>query len=162
MKDLVALTGTLVGLIAACGPAADPAAEVAAILAINERVRQAHWDADATAFLAAHPAEWLTISHGSLETSTRDETLPRLQQYLDDMTFSELSFQSDPMVHVSGDGRTAWLIGSVRVRGLRRHGEGRPEPVAFTSAWVDLYRKENDRWLLVARASTDAPLEAAR
>ncbi len=155
------LVASLVGLIA-CGPAADPAAEVASILAINETIRQAHWDADATAFLAAHPDEWLTISHGSVATSTRGETLPRLQQYLDDMTFSELSFQTDPIVHVSGDGRTAWLIGNVLVRGVRRYGDGSAEPVAFTSAWVDLYRKENNRWLLVARASTDAPLEVSR
>ncbi len=159
-RTLVAGAGAAF-LLVSCAGSVDLDREIAAIRAINERVRQAHWQADAEGFLAAHRTTWLSVANGSVDTVAKANALPRLQQYLSEMTFEEISYQAEPIVHVSTDGRSAWLIGQVMVRGSRRQEDGTSKPIAFASAWVDLYQKSGGQWQLVARAGSDRPVAEA-
>lgn len=152
----------IVLLLMLCGPLgaqqADLDAERAAILALHERARQAHFDGDAEAFLAGTAEEWLRVSGGEVTKRQKAERLLPLQHYLDRMTFDVVKDATPTVVEVSPDGQMAWLIGVVDVRGHIRTDAGAVEPVAFRSAFLHVYRKGDTGWSRVAEADTQRPL----
>jgi len=55
------------------------------------------------------------------------------------------------------DGRMAWKIVRKRVQLTAPDSTGRPVAEDVVYAWVEIYEKPQDRWILKAVASTDRP-----
>jgi len=142
----------------ACSPAPDEDADRRAILSLYEAQRAAHFQRDAEAFLAAVEGGYWAIGNGTVRFRRKAEALPQVRTYLESTRFEEVRDVAPPRVTLSPDGRSAWLIGQVEVRGARRDSTGAERPMAFRAAWMDVYRKDDGRWRLVARANTEGRL----
>jgi hypothetical protein len=150
----------LAWLVGAAGaPSAGGAADRAAILALHERTRRAHFQRDAEAFLDGTADTWLRISGGELAERRKAERLPLLQDYLDRMEFEAVEDAQPTVVEISADGTLAWLAGVVDIRGRYRGEDGEVEPVSFRAAFLHVYRKGPDGWERVAEADTERPLD---
>ena len=130
----------------------------AAILALHERTRRAHFEKDSALFLAGTADEWLRVSGGEVAQRRKAEQLPGLQDYLDRMEFDAVEDARPTVVELSADGTLAWLVGAVDVRGRYRGADG-VEPVAFRAAFLHVYRKGPEGWERVAEADTQRPLD---
>lgn len=153
---LPALTLAAVG----CGTTAGSATlkeDRAAIQAIYEQTRAAHFHQDAEAFLAAVDSGYWSVSGGRASFRSKREALADLQSYLAATTFEAVTDVRPPMITISADGTTAWLIGVVEVR-AQQHDSLGPHRLAFQSAWVDIYQKHAGQWRLVVRANTQLEL----
>jgi hypothetical protein len=61
---------------------------------------------------------------------------------------------TEPIVSVSADGTLGWVVVQVRARGVQ--GDAK-EPLAFVSAWIELYEKRKGRWVRVGNVSNFKP-----
>ncbi|KPK62629.1 MAG: hypothetical protein AMS21_07355 [Gemmatimonas sp. SG8_38_2] len=63
----------------------------------------------------------------------------------------------EPNAMVSEDATLGWLIAHVEVSGVRTLSAGTEEPVYFVSAWIELYRKEGEKRILIGNLSNFSP-----
>jgi hypothetical protein len=145
-------------LLLGCGTDLDAAAERQAILDIYEAQRRAHFQRDAHLFLAAVDTGYLTLGDGMVRYRRKSEALNNVADYFRQTRFDVVRDLAPPRVMVAPDGRTAWLIGEVEVRGMQRGAGDVERPLAFRSAWLDVYEKGTSGWRLVARANTQSEL----
>lgn len=143
-------------LLAACADPAGTDADRDAILSLYEAQREAHFQGDARLFLSAVDTGYLAIGGGAVRYRARDEAIRQVDGYFQRVEIEELRDVTPPRVTLSPDGRFAWLIGEVEVRGSRHDSAG-SEPMAFRSAWLDVYEKDSSGWHLRARANTQDP-----
>lgn len=154
MKDLLTMTSAgLLSLCSACTPS-DAAADRRALLDIYEAQRSAHFQQSAEIFLAAVDTGYLAISNGVVRYRPRAEALIAVSQYFSHTEFDEVRDLSPPRVVVAPDGQTAWLIGEVEVRARQRDSNGVARPLAFRTAWLDIYEMTASGWRLAVRANT--------
>jgi hypothetical protein len=133
----------------------DDAADRAQILRLYEATRQAHLRRDPVGFVAADADTIINISDGAVQVVSRDSAIAHLRRYVADRAFTEATDIEPPQIQVSSDGKFAWLIGHVMVRGTRTRPDSGPAPFAFRAAWVDLWRKTSGEWRIVAHANTE-------
>lgn len=145
-RELIALLGLLV----ACR--ASTASDRAAISRLYESTRRAHLAHDSAGFVAADADTVLNISNGEIRLRTRAEALAGVGAYLRGRTITEVTDIDPPRIDVMSDGRSATLVGHVRVSGTY---DGRP--FTFTAAWLDLLRKDARGWQIVVHANTEGP-----
>lgn len=144
-------------LHAQAGP--DPAA--AAIHAIHLRILQAHRDRDAEAWTALEADTVVVGSRGEVFLSPRAERLERRRQYLARTRFSVYRDLQPPIVRVARDGSQGWLLASVEV-------VSHPDTVGATDsthtiwAWIEMYERRGERWVLVGNVSNERPGPAGR
>jgi hypothetical protein len=156
MYRLCALLLILASLVlTGCKPRVDADQEKAAILAINEAVGQAHFEHDAAKFLSHNAQEWYSVRDGKVLRRKKDEAVIGLDQYLKSVDFKEVTAITPPEIQISEDGRMAWLIGNVRVRGIQKQPNGVQTEIAFVSTWLSVYQKQGSEWYLVATATTE-------
>jgi hypothetical protein len=60
-------------------------------------------------------------------------------------------------VTVSRDGTLGWVVVQVEARGVQRTADGTREPIAFVSAWIEMYEKRGGRWFRVGNVSNFRP-----
>ena len=140
----------LVGFLFACG--SDASSDRAAILRLYQSTGRAHLAHDSAGFVAADADTVLNITNGRLQLRTRAEALAGVGAYLHGRTITEVTDLDPPRIEVARDGRTATLIGHVRVSGALNGA-----PFTFTAAWLDLLRKDPDGWHIVVHANTEGP-----
>lgn len=140
--------------LAACGKKIDYDEEKVAILELYKAVNQAHFDHDAVKFLASSAEKWYSVGNGEVKIRTKQEAAPGLDQYLKNTRFLEVTDINPPVIEISEDGKTAWLIGEVKVRGIQRKKDGTEEEIAFRSSWLSIYKKDKDRWQRVATSAS--------
>ena len=140
----------LLAVLIACRQ--DTTSDRAAILRIYEATRHAHLAHDSAGFVAADADTVLVISNGALRRRTRAEALAGVGAYLRGRSITEVTDLDPPRIDVSRDGRSATLIGHVRVAGTLTG-----QPFTFTAAWLDLLRKDDDGWHIVVHANTEGP-----
>jgi hypothetical protein len=157
---LTALTGlvarelpVLIGFVASEPNAR--AADHRHIRSAYESARAAHFQHDATAFLANNDVRWYVVADGSFALRTPADERPAVQEYFDSVKFVDISDLDPPHIEVSSDGRMAWLLGHVRVHGTRREAKGTEVPLDFDAAWIDVWEKKEGVWRIVARANTE-------
>lgn len=54
---------------------------------------------------------------------------------------------------VSDDGSLGWVLAQVYARGTQTGEDGKEEPLEFTCAWIELYRRQGDEWFRVGNVS---------
>ena len=120
---------------------------------LHEKVIRAHLQSNVELLLEDEASDYVVASRGAVTRPTLEERRGRLGPYLQRTAFHEYRDAVDPMVSVSGDGTLGWVVVQVQARGLQTTAEGRKEPLAFASAWIELYEKRNGRWLRVGNVS---------
>jgi len=142
----------------ACGaPAPDLEQDRAELLRLHDEARTAHLERRADLMVASFDDSLRSVSGGEVTVSSPDENRTRMQQYFDRSTFQAWDDIEPPYLRISPDGRMAWKIVRKRVRLTAPDSTGRPVAEDVVYAWVEIYEKPQDRWVLKAVASTDRP-----
>ena len=145
-------------LLCACGaPAPDLERDRAELLRLHEEARGAHLDKRADLMVASFDDSLRSVSGGEVTVSSPEENRTRMQGYFDRSTFQAWDDIGPPYLRVSPDGRMAWKIVRKRVRLTAPDSTGRSVAEDVVYAWVEIYEKPRDRWILKAVASTDRP-----
>jgi hypothetical protein len=138
---------------AACG-AVDLEAERQALLAQHEVDKQAHLDGLVEPIMASIGDELITVYDGRVATEGRDEIETFFSGYLAGARYSEYADIDPPIVRVSRDGTTAWMIVRQRIRRTEPDSAGTTRERAFIYAGIMTYEKRDGRWTKVANVST--------
>ena len=146
-------------LLASCGSAhiAPPLDARAKLLALHEEVMQAHRESNADLLLRAEAPDSISANRGEITQPTLDARRARFQQYLGSTRFAEYVDLVPPIVRVSDDGSLGWVIVQVRGSGVQTRQDGSSQPVAFESAWIELYERRGGTWYRVGNVSNFKP-----
>ena len=129
----------------------DVADDRAALLALHEEAMEAHRKSDVDLLLRADADDFVLVNRGEISHPSLAQRRQVLGPYLQGVRFSEYIDTAAPVVHVSADSRTGWLIAQVRAQGTQVAGAGRS--LQFESAWIELYEKREGRWRRVGNVS---------
>jgi len=138
-------------LMATAGHAAT---DVDRLRALHEKVMRAHREGNVELLLEDEAATYVVASRGEVTQPTLEERRSLLGPYLAGTTFEEYSDAVEPIVSVSADGTLGWVVVQVRARGVQG---GEKKPVAFVSAWIELYEKQKGRWYRTGNVSNFKP-----
>jgi hypothetical protein len=138
-------------------PHSDRASDTNALLALHESGMQAHRDNNVDALLAGAVSDFVVANRGSIDHPTRDEQRAHFADYLHRTRFSIYRDLVPPIVKVSNDGSLGWVLVQVEARGEQTSDSGTIKPLAFVSAWIELYEKRNGRWVSIGNVSNFKP-----
>ena len=146
-------------LLASCAstntsPSFDPRAE---LLALHEEVMRAHRESNADLLMRSEAPESVSANRGQITQPTLEERRARFQQYLGTTRFTEYIDLVPPIVRVSNDGSLGWVIVQVRGAGVQTTQDGGSKPLAFESAWIELYERRGSSWFRVGNVSNFKP-----
>jgi hypothetical protein len=129
----------------------DIAGDRARLLALHEQAMEAHRKSDVEILLQADAEDFVLANRGEISRPSLEQRRQFLGRYLQGVRFSDYADMVAPVVHVSADGTTGWVIAQVKARGAEVAGAGRP--VQFESAWIELYEKRGGSWRRVGNVS---------
>jgi len=112
---------------------------------------EAHRRSDVELLLRAEADDFVLANRGEISHPSLAQRRQVLGSYLQRVRFSEYIDTASPIVHVSADGKTGWLIAQVRAQGTEIADAGRS--LRFESAWIELYEKRDGRWRRVGNVS---------
>ena len=136
----------------ACAPVPiDTAGDRARLLALHEQAMEAHRKSDVELLLQADAEDFVLANRGEISRPSLEQRRQFLGRYLRGVQFAEYIDVVAPVVHVSADGTSGWVIAQVRARGTEVGGTGRP--IQFESAWIELYERRADGWRRVGNVS---------
>jgi hypothetical protein len=131
--------------------------DAARLLALHEKVMRAHRQSDVALLLEDEADEYLVANRGAITQPSLAQRRAQLGPYLERTTFEYYRDARTPSVSVSADGTLGWVMVQVEARGTQAGAGPQREPVAFTSAWIELYRKIDGRWWRVGNVSNFKP-----
>jgi hypothetical protein len=149
----------LSALLASCGSTniAPPVDASATLLALHEDVMRAHRESNTDLLLRAEAPDGVSANRGQITQPTLEERRARFQQYLGATRFTEYIDVVPPIVRVSSDGSLGWVIVQVRAAGMQTTQQGNSQPLAFESAWIELYERRGGNWYRVGNVSNFKP-----
>lgn len=155
-RHLLLVNLLLPAIVAAQGTVA-PSAATAELRALHEKVLRAHRERDVEMLLEDESADYVVASRGEITRPTIQERRERLGAYLKASTFSEYRDLMEPSISVSTDSTLAWVLVQVTAHGKQKATSGEEVPIAFTSAWIELYEKRAGKWLRTGNVSNFKP-----
>jgi len=150
----LALVAAAAALSACAGR--DASDQVPAIEEIHARILTAHRDRDAAAWTALEADTVTVANRGEVFLSGREERLAQRTRYLGATRFSVYRDIAPPIVRVSEDGSMAWLMANVEVI-AHPDTAGAVDSTHTIWAWIELYERREDRWLMVGNVSNERP-----
>jgi hypothetical protein len=146
-------------LLASCGSTnVAPSLEARQkLLALHEEVMQAHRESNVDLLLRSEAPDSISANRGEITQPTLDARRARFQQYLGTTRFAEYIDLVPPVVRVSNDGSLGWVIAQVRAAGVQTTQDGGSRPLAFESAWIELYERRGGTWYRVGNVSNFKP-----
>jgi len=154
---LVLLPLFLLFLASSCAPTVDLEAEKQSLLAIHERILQAHRAGDVNDWLDAEAEEYISVNRGRISFPTSAERRAGREPYLEATTFTVYRDLSDPIVRISVDGTMGWVVAEVEVQGNQVAEDGVETEINVIWAWVELYEKVDGAWKVVGNVSNRRP-----
>jgi hypothetical protein len=130
--------------------------QVAAIEEMHARILAAHRDRDPAAWTALEADTVLIGNRGTVKAIGRAERQAQQEAYLHATRFSVYGDIAPPIVRVSEDGSMAWLMANVEVV-AHRDTACAVDSTHTVWAWIELYERRGDRWLLVGNVSNERP-----
>ena len=144
-------------LLACTAPAPDLERDRAELLRLHDVARTAHLDKRADLLVASFDDSLRNVARGEVTIASPAEHRTRMQAYFDRSTFQAWDDLEPPLLRISPDGRMAWKLVRKRVTLTAPDSAGRSVAEDVVYAWVEIYEKPEDRWVLMAVASTDRP-----
>ena len=147
-----AIFGCMAAALMSCAAVpVDTAGDRARLLALHEQAMEAHRKGDVDLLLQAEAEDFVLGNRGQVSRPSLEQRRQFLGPYLGRVRFDEYVDVVAPLVHVSADGTTGWVIAQVRARGAEVGGAGRS--IQFESAWIELYEKRGGGWRRVGNVS---------
>jgi len=120
-------------------------------------VLRAHRESNVDLLLVDAVEDFVLANRGEIGRPTLEERRARFNSYLGRTRFDEYRDLTEPVVRVSKDGTLGWVIAQVRAKGVQKSDAGAAEPIAFQSAWIELYEKRAGRWVAIGNVSNFKP-----
>ena len=140
----------LLTALAAIGQSRDEAE----LLAIHQADRRAHFNHDVDALLVHTPTKVLDVRDGKVGVLSREDVRARFVEYFRRANFTAWDDVQPPIVHVSSDGRTGWMIVRVHIAYTETDDSGKTNTHDETMAWMSAYEKQHGKWMMTAVTST--------
>jgi hypothetical protein len=118
---------------------------------------QAHRESNVDLLLRSDGPEFVSANRGQITLPSLEERRARFQQYLGTTRFTEYIDLVPPVVRVSKDGSLGWVIVQVRAAGVQTIQNRGAQPLAFESAWIELYERHEGKWYRVGNVSNLKP-----
>lgn len=145
-------------LLAACASSSsDLEADRAELLRLHQLARTAHFEKRADRMVAPFDDSLHFVAAGKVTVTSPEVNQARLQAYFDRSTFQAWDDIAPPILRISPAGRMAYKIVQKRVKLTAPDSTGRAVAEHVVYAWIEMYEKPDDRWILTAVASTDRP-----
>jgi hypothetical protein len=138
----------------------DLADEVEQLLRIHESDRRAHFETNAKRIMEHATDEFISVSAGKVQRTTRAENLKFFEEYFKGAKYYEWDDLEPPIVRVSNDASMAWMIVRTRVSRLQTVSADEVLERRFVYAGIMAYEKNGGRWVRVANVSTFEPQAA--
>ncbi|HNB71933.1 MAG TPA: nuclear transport factor 2 family protein [Acidobacteriota bacterium] len=128
--------------------------EIEALLQVHKKDRQAHFETDARKLMEHAADDFIAVSNGTIQRSTRAEVLKTFEAYFQNAKYFEWDDLEPPIVRVSNDASLAWMIVRTRVRRTQKQADGSDKERSFVYAGIMTYEKKKGKWVRVANVST--------
>jgi len=98
------------------------------------------------------------VSAGEIYAVTKKQSTERLNIIMSNRYYTLYDDMVMPVVKVSEDGTLGWVIVQVLAKGVRLDENKKATgPLEFTCAWIELYQKNNGKWLNLGNVSNFKP-----
>lgn len=124
---------------------------------LHKKGRVAHFTRDTKMLVAGFADDFTSVANGKIRQPSRETSIARFQNYLNNSTFIEWDDITPPVIKVSDDASMAYVLVHKKVRLLAKDAQGREQEETEIFAWAALYRKINGEWKLTAVISTNTP-----
>ncbi len=151
------IRGWVVAAIAVGAASAWAETDAQRLSALHEKVMRAHRQSNVELLLEDEAQEYVVASRGEITHPSLAERRTRLGAYLQRTTFEVYRDVTTPLISVASDGTLGWVVVTVEARGRQATADKTSESLAFTSAWIELYKKIDGRWLRVGNVSNFKP-----
>lgn len=132
----------------------DTEKERAALLEVHRTDRRAHFETDANLLLERFTDEFISVSSGKIERSTRADLKKMFEDYFKNAKYYEWDDLEPPVIRISNDASMAWMIVRTKVRRTQKLASGEEKERAFVYAGIMTYEKQKGRWVRIANVST--------
>lgn len=129
--------------------------DIAELQNIHIRDRQAHFDTNVREAISFFDDSYVYVRDGTISHLPVAELEPIYADYFQGAVFHEWDDLEPPIIHISGDGKMAWVVETFRIRMSRSEGEQKTE-LTSVYAGMTVYEKIDGKWLRVANSSTFA------
>ena len=132
-----------------CSTGEEAAAE---LRAAHEADRRAHLEGKAELMAPGMADQVVLVSNGDLSVNPKEKMIGFFKGYFARVKYLEWSDAAPLVIHVSPDGRMAWMGVKVRARYIDR---AKPEAgeKAFKSSWIATYQRVGCAWKMTGNAS---------
>jgi hypothetical protein len=124
---------------------------------IHQRTREAHLKGDAALLTADLAPEIMDVGRGHFEKQTRDQVRDHFTTYFKQASYSSFDDITSPAIHISPDGRSAWMAVQIRAKITMTEPGKPPQNIDFQSAWLSTFEKQNGQWKMTAIAYSVPP-----
>lgn len=119
------------------------------LVALHKKEIEAHFTKDVDFLLKNISSDFMSVNGGKITFPTLEEMRESFTMYLDKTEFTKYVDLCDPIIGFSGDGSIAWSTVQIRVE-----GKNNDENVAFTCAWITLYKRIEKSWTKFTEVSS--------
>lgn len=127
------------------------------LMRLHRVVMDDHYFGDASRMKAINSSPFTLVSDGEVHTMTDAEVDSGFDSIMTSRDYTVYDDLIRPIVKVSKDGSLGWVTVRVYAKGVRLGEEGEPTgPLEFTSAWTELYEKNNGEWRMIGNISNFA------
>jgi len=128
------------------------------LLDFQKRQREAHLNGDAELMVSMFADDFISIKDGEVTRPSREMSLERLARYFALVRFRAWDDLADPVIEVSGDGTLATVLVQKRVHITYPNPDGEQVEGITNFAWVESWRRREERWELAMVVSTQRDL----
>lgn len=128
--------------------------EKAELLKIHQTDREAHFKTDAEKLLLHSSDEFISVTSGRIEKTTRRALKEFFEGYFKNAKYYEWDDLEPPIIRISNDASMAWMIVRTKVRRTQKDDAGAERERQFVYAGIMTYEKQNGKWVRIANVST--------
>lgn len=128
--------------------------ETKKILALDAEARAFHFNRNAKGLVATFSEDFLSINRGKIELPAAADSYKKFDNYFKSVTFVKWDNNKEPIIRFSDDASVAYAAIDKTVV-LKLTDENGKEVMDTTNfAWLSVYKKVKDRWMLDCITST--------
>lgn len=142
-------------LLAACG--VDKQSALEDLQQIRELHYRAHVNRDAELLVNTFADNFRLIQDGRVSQPEREASLQQFQAYFDSVTFQAWDDIDPPVIHISDDGHTAWVVVTKYVQIVPRDAGSDADGGETYFAWLETWQRINGEWKITTLTSTQQP-----
>ena len=124
---------------------------------LHAREREAHLNRDAALMASLFADDFVSVQDGEVTRPSREASRQRFERYFARVTFLAWDDEDEPAIELSEDGTLATIVVRKRVHVTYRDDDGQPAEDLTHFAWVEVWRRREERWELALVASTRRP-----